>query len=177
MTLQMHQMNLGPVEAAVHEKWRAARTRIELAKKTLRDKVTARTVAEIDAEVRILDSRKAELLQERLKAQNGEPSIEEVQDTCCLYFDVLKTDMLSRRRDKIVMLPRQIAVYLAKILTSQSLPQIGNRFGGRDHTTILHNVRKIEMLTRIDSQLVDDLDRLASLIMATTSCNSPQTTA
>lgn len=69
------------------------------------------------------------------------------------HFDVPKVDMLSIRRTARVVLPRQIAMYLCKLLTSLSLPHIGRKFGGRDHTTVLHAVRKIERLRQEDPEL------------------------
>jgi chromosomal replication initiator protein len=67
---------------------------------------------------------------------------------------------LSSRRTANVVRPRQVAMYLAKILTLRSLPEIGRRFGGRDHTTVLHAVRKIEALAANDSALADEIEAL-----------------
>jgi chromosomal replication initiator protein len=73
--------------------------------------------------------------------------------------------MLSSRRTANVVRPRQIAMYLAKTLTLRSLPEIGRRFGGRDHTTVLHAVRKIEHLADTDKVLADEIDILKRMLM------------
>ncbi|MCB8829719.1 chromosomal replication initiator protein DnaA, partial [Escherichia coli] len=70
--------------------------------------------------------------------------IEEIQRIVARHYNVSKQDLLSNRRTRTIVKPRQIAMYLAKMLTPRSLPEIGRRFGGRDHTTVLHAVRKIE---------------------------------
>ena len=73
-------------------------------------------------------------------------------------------DLLSSRRTANVVRPRQIAMYLAKMLTPRSLPEIGRRFGGRDHTTVLHAVRKIEALVDGDKALAEEIELLKRLI-------------
>ena len=73
-------------------------------------------------------------------------------------------DLLSSRRTANVVRPRQVAMYLAKTLTLRSLPEIGRRFGGRDHTTVLHAVRKIETLAGNDSALADEIETLKRLL-------------
>jgi chromosomal replication initiator protein len=77
---------------------------------------------------------------------------------------VSRADLLSSRRTANVVRPRQVAMYLAKILTLRSLPEIGRRFGGRDHTTVLHAVRKIETLAGNDSALADEIETLKRLL-------------
>jgi chromosomal replication initiator protein len=72
--------------------------------------------------------------------------------------------MTSSRRARMVARPRQVAMYLAKQLTQRSLPEIGKRFGGRDHTTVMHAVRKIEELTRIDQALAEDVEMLHRML-------------
>jgi len=72
--------------------------------------------------------------------------IEDIQRIVARHYNVSRSDLLSSRRTANVVRPRQIAMYLAKTLTLRSLPEIGRRFGGRDHTTVLHAVRKIEGL-------------------------------
>ena len=71
-----------------------------------------------------------------------------------------RADLLSSRRTANVVRPRQVAMYLAKILTLRSLPEIGRRFGGRDHTTVLHAVRKIESLAGNDSAFAEEIEAL-----------------
>ena len=85
------------------------------------------------------------------------PSIREIQKAVCKHFNVLMTDLLSPRRTADVVKPRQIAFYLCKVLTPHSLPQLGRRFGGRDHTTVLHAVRKITRCMRGDPVLAQDV--------------------
>jgi chromosomal replication initiator protein len=79
-------------------------------------------------------------------------------------YNVSRADLLSSRRTANVVRPRQVAMYLAKILTLRSLPEIGRRFGGRDHTTVLHAVRKIETLAGNDSALADEIETLKRLL-------------
>ena len=75
-------------------------------------------------------------------------------------YNVSRADLLSSRRTANVVRPRQVAMYLAKILTLRSLPEIGRRFGGRDHTTVLHAVRKIETLAGNDSAFAEEIEAL-----------------
>src|SRR5205807_9619753 len=77
--------------------------------------------------------------------------IEEIQRIVARQYNVSRADLLSSRRTANVVRPRQVAMYLAKTLTLRSLPEIGRRFGGRDHTTVLHAVRKIENLVHNDT--------------------------
>jgi chromosomal replication initiator protein len=91
--------------------------------------------------------------------------IEDIQRTVARHFNVSRSDMLSSRRTANVVRPRQIAMYLAKTLTLRSLPEIGRRFGGRDHTTVLHAVRKIEGLVDKDQALADEVDVLKRMLM------------
>jgi chromosomal replication initiator protein len=91
--------------------------------------------------------------------------IEDIQRTVARHYNVSRADMLSSRRTANVVRPRQVAMYLAKLLTLRSLPEIGRRFGGRDHTTVLHAVRKIENLSGIDQALADELDLLKRMLL------------
>lgn len=91
--------------------------------------------------------------------------IEDIQKLVATHFNVSRADILSSRRTATVVRPRQIAMYLAKILTLRSLPEIGRRFGGRDHTTVLHAVRKIEGLANKDGQLSEELELLKRMLM------------
>jgi len=86
--------------------------------------------------------------------------IEEIQRIVARHYNVSRGDLLSSRRTANVVRPRQVAMYLAKTLTLRSLPEIGRRFGGRDHTTVLHAVRKIEHLVGNDTSLADEIDSL-----------------
>ena len=86
--------------------------------------------------------------------------IEDIQRIVARQYNVSRSDLLSSRRTANVVRPRQVAMYLAKILTLRSLPEIGRRFGGRDHTTVLHAVRKIEALTGNDTALAEEIEAL-----------------
>jgi chromosomal replication initiator protein len=90
--------------------------------------------------------------------------IEDIQRVVARHYNVSKADLLSSRRTRTIVRPRQIAMYLAKVLTPRSLPEIGRRFGGRDHTTVLHAVRKIEGLIEGDMTLADEIELLKRMI-------------
>lgn len=99
--------------------------------------------------------------------RSGEPRrvrIEDIQRVVARHYNVSKTELLSNRRTRTIVKPRQIAMYLAKVMTPRSLPEIGRRFGGRDHTTVLHAVRKIEELSTADNSLAQELELLRRLI-------------
>ncbi|PSJ57903.1 chromosomal replication initiator protein DnaA [Pseudaminobacter soli (ex Li et al. 2025)] len=99
--------------------------------------------------------------------RSGEPKrvrIEDIQRIVARHYNVSKTELLSNRRTRTIVKPRQIAMYLAKVMTPRSLPEIGRRFGGRDHTTVLHAVRKIEDLSGADNTLAQELELLRRLI-------------
>ncbi|MCA0431713.1 MAG: chromosomal replication initiator protein DnaA [Proteobacteria bacterium] len=97
-------------------------------------------------------------------ADQGRIKIEDILKVVGRHFNVAKADLLSPRRARTVVLPRQIGMYLAKKLTSRSLPEIGRRFGGRDHSTVLHAVRKIEDQIKGDDKLAKDVATLIRLI-------------
>jgi chromosomal replication initiator protein len=90
--------------------------------------------------------------------------IEDIQRVVARHYNVSKSDLLSSRRTRTIVRPRQIAMYLAKVLTPRSLPEIGRRFGGRDHTTVLHAVRKIEGMIEADKVLGDEIELLKRMI-------------
>jgi chromosomal replication initiator protein len=90
--------------------------------------------------------------------------IEEIQKLVANHYSVSRADILSSRRTAVVVKPRQVAMFLAKTLTMRSLPEIGRRFGGRDHTTVLHAVRKIEALSANDATLRDEIDLLKRML-------------
>jgi len=91
--------------------------------------------------------------------------IEDIQKLVATHYNVSKADILSSRRTATVVRPRQIAMYLSKILTLRSLPEIGRRFGGRDHTTVLHAVRKIDGLVSKDGTLSEEVEMLKRMLM------------
>jgi chromosomal replication initiator protein len=90
--------------------------------------------------------------------------IEDIQRVVARHYNVSKAELLSNRRTRTIVKPRQIAMYLSKIMTPRSLPEIGRRFGGRDHTTVLHAVRKIEDLSTTDTTLAQEIELLRRLI-------------
>ena len=99
--------------------------------------------------------------------RSGEPKrirIEDIQRAVSRHYNVSRTELLSNRRTRAIVKPRQIAMYLAKMLTLRSLPEIGRRFGGRDHTTVLHAVKKIEGLSDTDEKLAREIELLERLI-------------
>ena len=104
------------------------------------------------------------VLQDLLKSNNKKITIEEIQKKVAEHFNIRLTDMHSPRRSRSVARPRQIAMYLAKSITSRSLPEIGRKFGGRDHTTVMHAVKKIEELKQDDNNFNDDIELLKRLI-------------
>lgn len=90
--------------------------------------------------------------------------IEDIQKIVSQHYNVSRADLISARRTRTIVLPRQIAMYLAKSITPRSLPEIGKRFGDRDHTTVLHAVRKIEAMVKQDSKLYQEIELLKRLV-------------
>ena len=105
-----------------------------------------------------------DVLRDLLRASERRVTIDEIQRRVAEYFNVKMGDMLSARRARSVARPRQIAMYLSKQLTTRSLPEIGRKFGGRDHTTVIHAVRKIEQLREEDAALDEDVDLLRRML-------------
>ncbi|MGV8948102.1 MAG: chromosomal replication initiator protein DnaA [Candidatus Paracaedibacter sp.] len=101
-----------------------------------------------------------EVLRDLLKANDRRVTIEDIQKRVAEYYGIKISDMQSARRSQNVARPRQVAMYLAKTLTSRSLPEIGRKFGGRDHTTVLHAVRKVQEVKTQDREFSEDLDIL-----------------
>ncbi len=99
-----------------------------------------------------------------LSGEQKRVRIEDIQKVVARHYDVSKNDLLSNRRTRVIVRPRQIAMYLAKQMTPRSLPEIGRRFGGRDHTTVLHAVRKIGELKGEDPKLAHEIELLQRLI-------------
>ncbi len=105
-----------------------------------------------------------EVLRDLLRANDRRITIEEIQKRVAEHFNIRMSDMHSARRARAVARPRQVAMYLAKQLTSRSLPEIGRKFGGRDHTTVMHAVRKIDELREGDLSLSEDIDLLRRML-------------
>ncbi len=104
------------------------------------------------------------LLHDLLRAHDRRVTMEEIQKRVAEHFQIRLSDMSSARRSRTVARPRQIAMYLAKQLTSRSLPEIGRAFGGRDHTTVIHAVRKVEELMKADAAFAEDVDLLTRML-------------
>jgi chromosomal replication initiator protein len=105
-----------------------------------------------------------EVLQDLLRAHERRITIEEIQKRVAEHYRLRMADMLSARRARAVARPRQVAMYLAKQLTPRSLPEIGRKFGGRDHTTVMHAIRRIDELRAVDAVLNEDIEQLRRLL-------------
>ncbi|MDJ1008293.1 MAG: chromosomal replication initiator protein DnaA [Paracoccaceae bacterium] len=105
-------------------------------------------------------------LSDILRASDRKITVEEIQRKVADHYSIRLSDLIGPKRVRTFARPRQVAMYLAKQLTSRSLPEIGRRFGGRDHTTVMHGVRRIEELQQKDSQIADDLELLRRLLEA-----------
>jgi len=101
-----------------------------------------------------------EALKDLLSLQAKLVTIENIQKTVADYYKVRMADLLSKRRSRSVARPRQVAMALAKELTSHSLPEIGDAFGGRDHTTVLHACKRIKDLRDIEQRMKEDYSNL-----------------
>ncbi|CCQ71995.1 chromosomal replication initiator protein DnaA [Magnetospira sp. QH-2] len=105
-----------------------------------------------------------EVLHDLLRANNRRITIEEIQKKVAEHFNIKMADMHSARRARAVARPRQVAMYLSKQLTSRSLPEIGRKFGGRDHTTVMHAVRKVDELCDGDAGFAEDVELLRRML-------------
>ncbi|MEM1233093.1 MAG: chromosomal replication initiator protein DnaA [Pseudomonadota bacterium] len=101
-----------------------------------------------------------------LRASDRKTTVEEIQRKVAEHFNIRLSDMLGPKRSRNLARPRQMAMYLSKKMTTRSLPDIARRFGGRDHTTVMHGVKKIEELRTQDSQINDDLEMLRRALEA-----------
>ena len=105
------------------------------------------------------------ILKDLLNLSENKVTIDSIQSIVCKFFKISKNEMLSSRRSRYLVRPRQAAIYLAKMLTSKSLPEIGREFSNRDHTTIIHSVKTIEKLRKNDSELNSNIDNLKNQIL------------
>ena len=105
-----------------------------------------------------------EVLQDLLRSNDRRVSIDEIQKRVAEHYNLRLADMHSARRARAVARPRQVAMYLCKQLTPRSLPEIGRKFGGRDHTTVMHAVRKIEELRASDPSIAEDVELLRRML-------------
>ena len=105
------------------------------------------------------------ILKDLLNINENKVTIDEIQTIVCKYFKISKNEMLSSRRSRYLVRPRQTAIYLSKMLTSKSLPEIGRCFSNRDHTTVIHSVKTIEKLRKEDNDLNLKIDNLKNKIL------------
>ena len=105
------------------------------------------------------------VLKDLLNLSENKVTIDLIQTIVCKFFKISKNEMLSSRRSRYLVRPRQTAIYLTKILTSKSLPEIGREFSNRDHTTIIHSVKTIEKLKTKDSEMVTNINKLKNQIL------------
>ncbi len=105
------------------------------------------------------------ILKDLLNLSENKVTIDTIQTVVCKFFKISKNEMLSPRRSRYLVRPRQTAIYLAKLLTSKSLPEIGRAFSNRDHTTVIHSVKTIEKLRKEDNELNINIDSLKNKIL------------
>ena len=105
------------------------------------------------------------VLKDLLNLSENSVSIDSIQTIVCKFFKISKNEMLSSRRSRYLVRPRQTAIYLTKILTTKSLPEIGREFSNRDHTTIIHSVKTIEKLKEENSDMNDNISKLKNIIL------------
>ena len=105
------------------------------------------------------------VLKDLLNLSENKVTIDLIQTLVCKFFKISKNEMLSSRRSRYLVRPRQTAIYLTKILTSKSLPEIGREFSNRDHTTIIHSVKTIEKLKENDTEMVENINKLKNQIL------------
>ncbi len=105
------------------------------------------------------------ILKDLLNLSENKVTIDLIQTKVCQFFKISKNEMLSARRSRYLVRPRQTAIYLTKLLTSKSLPEIGRSFSNRDHTTVIHSVKTIERLRQEDKDLNSNIDKLKNKIM------------
>ena len=105
------------------------------------------------------------VLKDLLNLPENKVSVDIIQSLVCKFFKISKNEMLSSRRSRYLVRPRQTAIYLTKILTSKSLPEIGREFSNRDHTTVIHSIKTIENLKKNDNELCANIDTLKNQIL------------
>ncbi|NBC31195.1 MAG: chromosomal replication initiator protein DnaA [Alphaproteobacteria bacterium] len=107
-----------------------------------------------------------ELLSDLLRASDRRVTIDDIQKRVAEHFNIRVSDMSSARRSRSVARPRQVAMFLAKQLTARSLPEIGRKFGGRDHTTVMHAVKRVEELCNTDQTFAEDIELLRRILQS-----------
>jgi chromosomal replication initiator protein len=105
-----------------------------------------------------------DVLHDLLRANDRKATIEEIQKRVAEHYNIKVSEMHSARRSRAVARPRQVAMYLSKQLTARSLPEIGRKFGGRDHTTVMHAVKKVDELRQSDHSFAEDVELLRRML-------------
>ena len=105
------------------------------------------------------------VLKDLLNLSENTVTTDSIQSLVCKFYKISKTEMLSARRSRYLVRPRQVAIYLAKILTSKSLPEIGREFSNRDHTTIIHSVKTIEKLKEKEPDMLENINKLKNQVL------------
>jgi len=105
-----------------------------------------------------------EILQDMFSKKEKHINIEMIQKTVAKFYGISILDLKSKKRDRLFALPRQIAMYLCRVLTNSSLPEIGKAFGGKDHTTVIHSYKKIESLEKEDKKIYNDIENIKNLL-------------
>ena len=101
-----------------------------------------------------------EVLKDFIKVENKEPAPEEIQKFVCKYFNIKLSDLKGKKKNNTVVLPRQIAMYIIRKTTSLSFPEIGDLFGGKDHSTVIHSIKKIEGIYKEDQHVKNAVDTI-----------------
>lgn len=154
---------MGPIEAEIYQRVKAAKWALFNNGFELVEDIEPGPIrAEYDFEPRDQGAAwvQAMRVDDSTKAWQARVFITDIQREVCSFFKVSKKDLLSHRRNRSIVRPRQIGMYLAKVLTERSLPEIGRRFGDRDHTTVLHAVRKVTALIASDPQFACEVNEI-----------------
>lgn len=159
----MHGVTLTPTQRAAHERSRAFRERIATLALKLQVQIEApvpKIVAEPEAEPLPALPPLPSIVYAIERVDPWLPSVARVQKAVCRHFDVSLIDLKSPCRERRVAHPRMIAMYLCRDLTTKSFPEIGRRFGGRDHTTALHSYQKIRAKVQSDETFAAEIAKL-----------------
>ena len=105
------------------------------------------------------------ILKDLINLSENNVTVDSIQTIVCKFFKISKNEMLSSRRSRYLVRPRQTAIFLAKSLTSKSLPEIGRAFSNRDHTTVIHSVKTIDKLIKEDNEIKINVDNLKNKIL------------
>ena len=105
------------------------------------------------------------ILKDLLNINEAKITIDNIQTLVCKYFKISKNEMLSSRRSRYLVRPRQVAIYLSKVLTTKSLPEIGREFSNRDHTTVIHSVKTIEKLKKENNEILNGINNLKNQLL------------